>query len=63
LVFSKFIEAKGLLHVQGSKNNIEAVGDYLRADVPFEGKNDNFDPVQSSTGKYKVQLYVESISM
>jgi hypothetical protein len=34
-----------LLRVRGSKNNIEALGDYLRADGPFEGKNDNFDPV------------------
>jgi hypothetical protein len=34
-----------LLRVQGPKNNIEALGDYLRADGPFEGKNDNFDPV------------------
>jgi hypothetical protein len=25
-----------LLHVQGPKSNIKAVGDYLRADGPFE---------------------------
>jgi hypothetical protein len=42
---SQFIETMELLHVQGPKNNIEAVGDYLRADGPFERKNDNFDPV------------------
>jgi hypothetical protein len=35
------------LHVQGPKNNIEAVGDCLRADGPFDGKYDNFDPVQN----------------
>jgi hypothetical protein len=29
-----------LLLVQGPKKNILAVGDYLRADGPFEGKND-----------------------
>jgi hypothetical protein len=28
-----------LLHVQGPKSNIKAVGDYFRADGPFEGKN------------------------
>jgi hypothetical protein len=32
-----------LLHVQRPKSIIEAVCDYLRADGPFEGKNDNFD--------------------
>jgi hypothetical protein len=34
-----------LVHVQGPKNIIYAVGDYLNADGPFEGKNYNFDPV------------------
>jgi hypothetical protein len=33
-----------LLHVQGPKNNIKAVADYLRADGPFEDKSGKFDP-------------------
>jgi hypothetical protein len=33
----KFIETMELLRVQGPKNNIKAVGDYLRADGLFEG--------------------------
>jgi hypothetical protein len=41
------IEITELLRVQGPKSNIYAVGDYLRADGPFEGKNDNFDPISS----------------
>jgi hypothetical protein len=36
-----------LLRFQGLKKIISAVGDYLRADVPFEGKNDNFAPVSN----------------
>jgi hypothetical protein len=36
LVVTQFIETMELLRVQEPKN-IE-VGDYLRADVPFEGK-------------------------
>jgi hypothetical protein len=52
-----------LLRVQGPKNNIQAVGDYLRADEPFEGKNDNFDPVSSSKERYGVQLNVEKVFM
>jgi hypothetical protein len=38
------VETMEFLRVQGPKSNILAVGDYLRADVPFKGKNDNFDP-------------------
>jgi hypothetical protein len=52
-----------LLPVQGSKNNILAVGDYLRADGPFEGKDDNFDPVSNSKERYGVQLHVETVFM
>jgi hypothetical protein len=37
-----------LLHVQEPKNNIEAVGDYLRADGPFEGKMVIFNDSRSS---------------
>jgi hypothetical protein len=48
-----------LLRVQGPKSNILAVGDYLRTDAPFEGKNDNFDPVSSSKERYGVQLNVD----
>jgi hypothetical protein len=33
-----------LLHVQGPKNNSKAVGDYLRANEPFEGEDDYFSP-------------------
>jgi hypothetical protein len=33
-----------LLHVQGSKNNMKVVGDYLGTDGPFEGKNEHFNP-------------------
>jgi hypothetical protein len=36
-----------LLRVQGSKSNILAEGDYFRADGPFEGRNDNLNPVPS----------------
>jgi hypothetical protein len=39
------METMELWHVQGPNNNIKAVGYYLRADGPFEGKNDNFEPV------------------
>jgi hypothetical protein len=42
--------------VQGPKNNIKVVGDYLRADGPFDGKNDNFDHVSSIKERYGVQL-------
>jgi hypothetical protein len=48
-----------LLRVQEPKNNIKAVGDYLRANGPFESKNDNFDPVFSSKERYGVQPNVE----
>jgi hypothetical protein len=34
-----------LLHVQGPKSNTKEMGGYLRADGPFEGKNNYFDPV------------------
>jgi hypothetical protein len=40
-----------------------AVCDYLRADGPFEGKNDNFDPVLSSEESYGVQLNVKNVFM
>jgi hypothetical protein len=50
-----------LLRVQGPKSNISAVGDYLRVDVPFEGKNDNFDPVSSYKERYGVQLNMEFV--
>jgi hypothetical protein len=52
-----------LLRVQEPKNNILAIGDYLRADGPFEGKNDNFEPVASSKERYEVQLNVELVFM
>jgi hypothetical protein len=42
---------------------VARAGDYLRADVPFEGKNDNFDPVFSSKVRYGVQLNVEKVFM
>jgi hypothetical protein len=45
---TRFIETTELLRLQEPKNNTKAVGDYLRADGPFESKNDNFDPVSSS---------------
>jgi hypothetical protein len=51
-----------LLRMQGPKSNILAVGDYLRADGPFEGEFDNFDPVSSSKERYEVQLDVEKFS-
>jgi hypothetical protein len=63
LVVTQFIETMELLRVQGPKNSIKAVGDYLRADVPFEGKNDNFDPVSSFKERYGVQLNVEKVFM
>jgi hypothetical protein len=41
-----------LLHVQGTKSNMQALGVYLCEDGPFEGNN--FDPVQisSSSSRY-----------
>jgi hypothetical protein len=63
LVVTQFIETMELLRVQRPKNNIQAVGDYLRADVPFEGKNDNFDPVSTFKERYGVQLNVEKVFM
>jgi hypothetical protein len=33
-----------LLHVQGPKNSIKALGGYLRADGPLEGKNNGANP-------------------
>jgi hypothetical protein len=41
-----------MLRVQGPKNNI-----------PFEGKNDYFDPVSSSKERYGVQLNAEIVLM
>jgi hypothetical protein len=63
LVVTQFIETMELLRVQGPKSNIYVVGDYLRADEPFEGKNDNFDPVSSFKDKYGVRLNVEKVLM
>jgi hypothetical protein len=40
-----------------------SIGDYLRADGPFESKIDNFDPVLNSIGIYGLQLYVETFHM
>jgi hypothetical protein len=51
LVVTQFIEIMELLRVQGPKNNILAVGDYLHADGPFEEKNNNFDSALSSIEK------------
>jgi hypothetical protein len=34
------------------------VGDYLRADGPFEGKYDHFDPVLRSKERHGVELNV-----
>jgi hypothetical protein len=52
-----------LLRVQGPKKHILAAGDYLRADEPFEGENDNFDPDLISKERYGVQLNVETVFM
>jgi hypothetical protein len=52
-----------LLHVQGPKNNIEAVGDYLRAVGTFSGKDDYFETFQNFRGTYGEQLYEESMPM
>jgi hypothetical protein len=63
LVVTRFIETTELLRVQEPKNNIQAVGDYLRADGPFEGKTDRFDPVLNFRERYGVQLNVEKVSV
>jgi hypothetical protein len=63
LVVTQIIETTELLRVQGPKNKILAVGDYLRADGPFEGQNDNFDPVSSSKKRYEAQINVERVFM
>jgi hypothetical protein len=52
-----------LLRVQGPKNNIEVVGDYIRAHEPFEVKSNTFDSVPSSRERYGLQLNVEVVSM
>jgi hypothetical protein len=51
----------GVVACAGTQNNIQAVGDYLRADGLFEGKTDRFDPVLNSTERYGVQLNVEKV--
>jgi hypothetical protein len=56
---TQFIETTELLRVQGPKSNTKAVGDYLRADGPFDGKNDNFDPFLSYKERYGLQLDVD----
>jgi hypothetical protein len=61
LVVTQPVETMELLRVQGPKSNISAVDDYLRADGPFEGKNDNFDPVLSYKERYGVQLNLETV--
>jgi hypothetical protein len=43
-----FIETMELLHMQGPKSNINAIGDYLRADAPSEGKFNYFNSVPNS---------------
>jgi hypothetical protein len=63
LVVMRLIETTELLRVQGPKSNIVAVGEYLRADGPFESKYDNFDPVSSFKERYGVQLNVETVPM
>jgi hypothetical protein len=57
------METMELLRVQGPKNNILAVGDYLSADGLFQSKKDDFDPVPRSTERYGVGLHVEFIFM
>jgi hypothetical protein len=52
-----------LLHVKEPKNNNKAVGDYLRADGPFEGKNTVLTSFKSFRERYGLQLYVERIFM
>jgi hypothetical protein len=47
LVVTQFIETIELLHVQGPKRNILAVGDYPRADRLSKGENDYFYSVQN----------------
>jgi hypothetical protein len=44
MVETLLIETIDLWHMQGPNNKTKAVGDYLRADGPFEGKNNYFDP-------------------
>jgi hypothetical protein len=63
LVVTRFIETTELLRAQEPKNNTQAVGDYLRADGPFEGKTDLFDPVSNSREIHGVQLNVEKVPM
>jgi hypothetical protein len=52
-----------MLRVQEPKNNIQAVGDYLRADGPLEGKTDRFDSVPNSKERYVIQLNAETVFM
>jgi hypothetical protein len=61
LVVTRFIETTELFRVQEPKNNIQAVGDYLRADGPFEGKPDRFNPIPNSRERYGVQLNVGNV--
>jgi hypothetical protein len=42
------------------KKNLKAVGDYLHGDGPFEGKDDDFDPIPHSKERYEVQLNLKN---
>jgi hypothetical protein len=50
-----------LLDVQGPKNNIKAVGAYLRADGPFKGTYNYFSPDLLPYRRYGLQLNAETI--
>jgi hypothetical protein len=49
--------------VQWPSNKISAAVDYLYVNRPFEGKNNNFEPLSFSRERYKLQLYVETVLM
>jgi hypothetical protein len=58
---TKFIETMELLRVQGSKSNMQAVGDYFCADGPFEGKVMISSILKTSGERSRLKLIVELV--
>jgi hypothetical protein len=53
----------GVVACAATQTQHQSVGDYLRADGPFEGKNDHFDPVPSSRDRYEVKVNVKGVAV
>jgi hypothetical protein len=63
VVVTQLIKSMKLLRVQGLLNNINAVGDYLRTDGPFEGNNEYFNHVSELLEIFGLQLYFQTVFM